>query len=313
MNIMENKRVTAIAVAMAAVFGVLCYKGYESYNKLKDARAEIERKADKVESYATEDLPPTQKNSRMVVQAAGEVGRLATELSNDMRKYVNFCVKGQTGTDPLRYQKDATPVSFQNRLRALSSQISQYAGGKTVLQNSSGDFGMSSLKNQAPTELAAPYYNFLLSAVDGALRHIISSGAPTIERVYCAPLPEAEIGARKKAPYFPLSFEVAFTARRSEIISAGAPDTFSVLPQVVNKLSQDPNIFYIITGLAVNTLHNPPVPGNAAPVVVHTEGDQTPGSSEVAARRASLIVGSADEQVSVHLNIQVLFFTTENI
>ena len=307
MNIMENKRVTAIAVLMAAGFGALCYKGYENYSALKATQSEIAAKIDKVEGYRSEELPPTAKNSQLVVQAANEVEKLAAELTKDVEKYAIFCVKNKEGKDA---QNNVTPVSFQNRLRALSSQIVQDAGGHCVLHNSSGDFGMTSLKNQAPTELAAPYYNFLLTAVNGALHHIIAAGAPTIERVYCAPLPEEEMTARKQAAYFPLSFEVAFTAKRSEVIKADDPSTYSVLPQVLNKLAQDPNVFYIVTGMAVSAIQNAPVVSGSSAAVSPAEASaETPQTT----RKASLLLGSPDEQVNVHLNIQALYFTTDKL
>lgn len=311
MNIMENKRVTAIAVVMAAGFGTLCYKGYENYSALKVAQREIAAKIDRVESYSQDKLPPTLENKKLIEKAAADVEKLAAELSKDIEKYAVFCEKGQGGNDALRYMPGASPVAFQNRLRALSTQIGTEANGKCALQNGAGDFGMTSLKNQAPTELAAPYYNFLLTAVNGALQHIIDAGAPSIERVFCAPLPEEEMSARKKAPYFPLSFEVAFTAKRSEVINADNPDTFSVLPQVLNKLTQDPNMFYIVTGMAVSAQQNAPIAsGSASAAAPAPEGGL---EGEVATpKKASLLLGAPGEQVNVHLNIQVLYFTPKD-
>lgn len=334
MNIMENKRVTAIAAVMGVLFAGLCYKGYESYNTLQSVRAEIERKNSQVQGFASEKLQPTQKNNKLLIEASNEVEKCAVELARDVEKYAAFCIRGES-QGALAYRPNASPVDFQNRLRALSAKINEDLGDHCVLNNAVGDFGMTNLKNQAPTEIAAPYYNFLLSAVNGAVHHIIDAGAPSVERVYCAPLPEEELTARRpavyfsidpkvasgaglvfnkedarkdlKLAYFPLSFEIAFTAKRSEVIDPEKPDTFSVIPQVLNKLSQDQKIFYVVTGVAVSTLQNPPtVSGSTAQAA---PADDAAASAEQA-RKASLILGGADDRVNVHLSIQAYYFTT---
>lgn len=310
MNIMENKRVTAIAALMAIAFVGICYKGYERYSELKDTQAKIAQVNSKIESYTSSEIPPTAKNSEMVVQAANEVEQLASALSKDISKYVNFCMKGESGaeTNSRAYKPAVTPVAFQNRLKELSAAIAEQAAGKCQLNNGAGDFGMTSLKNQAPKEVDAPYLNFLLSAINRAEQHIIAAGAPSIDRVYCAPLPEEEIGARRKPEFFPLSFEIAFTAARSEVIDPAKADTLSVLPQVFNKLVQDGDFFFIITGMAVSTPGNLPIfnNGSSAPEAEGSESNQE-------SRSATLVTGSADERVNVHITLQVLYFTTDKL
>lgn len=316
MNIMENKRVTAITAVMAVVFAGLCYKGYQGYSSLKTAQREIASINDQLDDYRNKNLKPTKANEQQVQLAAKEVEDLLTSLNKDLEKYTSYCVKGASGDDALRFVPGVKPVEFQNRLRALSTKFTQEAAGKTQLHNAAGDFGMTSMKTLTPTEVTAPYYNFLLDAVHGAMRHIIDAGAPSIDRVYCAPLPEEKITAVKKDAYFPLSFEIAFTAKKSEVIQEGKADTYSVIPQVINKLSQDPNIFYIITGVAVNTLQPPPTPEAApsdAPKEAGALDEDAPVADKTSDRIASLIVGRPEEQVSVHITVQVLYFTTDKL
>lgn len=317
MNIMENKRVTAIAALMGIAFIGICFKGYESYAELKASQEDIARKIDLLSSYTSSDIPPTTKNKQEVEKAAVEVKGLAGELSKDIEKYITFCKNGQPNaesTKPHGYMINASPVTFQNRLRDLSADIAAMAQReKCDLNNSSADFGMTSLKTQAPKEVDAPYLNFLLSAVDRVERHIISAGAPSIERIYCAPLPEEEISARKKPDFFPLSFEVAFTARRSEIIKAGDAGTYSVLPKVINSIIHDGDFFFIITGMAVGTQGSLPLVSQADAAAA---GEAVAPEAEEAApeeTNASLIIGKDSERVNVHLNIQVLYFNADKL
>lgn len=312
MNIMENKRVTAIAALMAVAFIGICYYGYGRYTALKEAQAQISQISSKMEDYASEDIPPTGENSKLIVQAAAEVDKLASELEGEVGKYAAFCMRSkpteEAGKNPA-YAAGAKPTEFQANLKTLSDSIGAYAKDhNSQLLNGSGDFGMSSLKTGAATEVQAPYYNFLLYAMDGAVRHIIDAGAPSIERVYYGGLPEESITARKQPAYFPLEFQVAFTAKRSDALELEKQlSTYSVLPQVLNKLSHDPHFFYIVTGMAVNTRDNLPMPatGKPADAAVTEEGGET------VQKKAVLLTGKDNEQVYVHLNIQVLYFTTD--
>lgn len=311
MNIMENKRVTAIAALLAVGFLAICYKGYEKYSVAKEAQEQISQANSKIEGFASDAIPPTAKNSKLIEQASAEVEKLAADLSKDLSKYVTFCVQGDpkaAESRPRGYEINVKPVAFQNRLKELSAEISRQAKDKCALNNGSADFGMSSLKNQAPREVDAPYLNFLLSAVERVEQHIISSGARSIERVYCAPLPDEEINARKKPDFFPMSFEVAFTARRSENIKDGVADTYSTLPQVMNKIVNDDRFFLIITGMAVSTPGNLPPVSNTAAAESGAEAAEGDSGSN-----ASLLIGKSTDEVNVHLTLQVLYFTTDKL
>lgn len=316
MNIMENKRVTALAALLAVGFIGLCYKGYESYSQLKDAQAKIAQAKSKIEDYEAEKLPPTEKNSQLLKKAATEVEQLAASLNEAISKYAVYCTQGAPAAEgnTSAYKPGVNPVAFQNRLKELSAAISAEAAGKDCrLNNGAADFGMTSLKLQAPKEVDAPYLNFLLSAVNRAERHLIAAGAPSIERVYCAPLPEEPINARTKPDYFPLSFEIAFTARRSEVIDPAKPDSFSVLPQVLNKLVNDENFFFTITGIAIATPGNLPVANGGSADAAAEAAAAEEGEAAPAAGNATLITGKADEYVNVHVNLQVLYFTKDSL
>lgn len=309
---MENKRVAGIAAVMVCVFAWLCYKGYESYSDLGKSLKEISQKIDQVEGYSSDGgIPPTKKNREMVEQASKEIDQRVNVLGEAIKKYAVFCTVGQAGSadaKPSPYKPGVNPVTFQNRLKELSAAITREAADKCQLNNASADFGMTSLKNQAPREVDAPYLNFLASAIYRVEQHIISSGAPAIERIYCAALPEEKISARKQPDYFPLNFEVSFTARRSDLIKEGDASTYSVLPQVMNKIIHDGDFFFTITGMAVGTQSSLPMVSARA-----ADGAASDDESGESVSNATLILGKDDEVVNVHFNIQVLYFTTDKL
>lgn len=345
MNIMENKRVTAIAALMGVAFAGICYKGYESYAALKQARSEIDAKISQLETYTAEDdsdgevtssrstknpldadrsaaakLAPTAKNSDLIVSATKEMKQLNEELKRDFAKYVKFCRQGEpnaSSSTPIGYVPNVAAIDFKNRLVgsvsvSLAKEAEKY--GTLLKSEAAKKLGMADYFGGLTGE-NAPYLNFLLSAVYRVETSIIHSGAPTINFVYCAPLPEELINARKKPDFIPLSFEVSFEARRSEVVEAGKESSYSVLPQVINKLVHDSDFFFTITGVSVTT-HGalPSVSAAAAQSATAEESAAAEGEADSGPAEdvATLLVGKSDDTVHVHLNLQVLYFTTDN-
>ena len=70
-------------------------------------------------------------------------------------------------------------------------------------------------------------------------------------------------------------------------------------------------MFYIVTGMAVSAQQNAPIAsGSASAAAPAPEGGL---EGEVATpKKASLLLGAPGEQVNVHLNIQVLYFTPKD-
>ena len=310
MKIMENKRVTALAVLMLIVFGFLCYYGYGQYRILTEAQAKIDDERSKLEGYEEEELPPTRDNSRYLSQAASTMSQLTSELRSSLESFAKACRSEGT---------DIRPDRFPATVSDVTARIAAYAQEKKcALSPEAAALGLNEYRTLPPNERDAPYLNFLLHAADNVVRKVIDSGAPSITRFYRAPLPEKELSARKQPPYFPLEMEIAFTARRSAVdIDPAKDETLSVLPRVINSLVSDKKYFLIITGIAVNSTETlPMMPAYKAPTEVgdsltppSAEDEETGEDSEPVAK---LITGS-DGTVNVHITLQVLYFTTDKL
>ena len=309
MKIMENKRVTALAVLMLIAFGFLCYYGYGQYRILSEAESKIDEERSKLEGYGEEELPPTKDNSRYLSQAASTMSQLTGELRTNLESFAKACRAEGT---------DIRPDRFQKEVNDMTARIAAYAQEKKcALSPEAAALGLNEYKTASATERDAPYLNFLLHAADNVVRAVIDSGAPSITRFYCAPLPEKELSARKQSPYFPLEMEIAFTARRSAVdIDPAKEGTLSVLPRAINSIVSDKKYFLIITGIAVNSTETlPMMPVYKAPREV---GDSlTPaavdGESEEDSEPVAKLITGRDGVVNVHVTLQVLYFTTDKL
>lgn len=303
MNIMENKRVTAIAALMAVAFIGICYKGYEEYSALQKAKQNIDQRVSLLDNMASSTTPPTAESSRAVEKASKTVTDCAADLSKDFEKYISSC-------KTIREEK-LSAIGFQNRIKELSAAITKEAGDTCRINNGADKLGMGRVLSQLPQESEVPYRNFLASAIYKLEKILIKSGAPSIESVYFEGLPETLSSSSK---YLPLNFEISFTARRSENITEGDASTYSVLPQVVNKMIHDGEFFYIITGMAVGTQGNLPLLKSTpdAPAEPQAAEGETPAAEPVQGK-AALIIGTPNEEVTVHLNVQVLYFTADSL
>lgn len=324
MNIKENKRVTAVAAVMGLAFVGLCYYGYDRYSALQSTQARINEINRQVEAYSDEDIVPTAKNSEAISQAAKEAKEYGAKLTAEMSQYAAFCLAGKSDV----YKPITSPIAFQSKLKELVGAMAAYANGKCTFgaEDRPGDdasgvskFGLGQFELQPPREADVPYYGFLLHAINGTMKHIIDAGSPSIKKVYCRPLPEE---ADRKAKYIRLGYEVAFTAKRSEVINPENPESFSVLPQVINKLAHDKDVYYIVTGLVVKDPNdnsqpeanverlNPTVAPAAGEGAEPEEGAE---ATEDNAKVAEPLVGNPDDTVDVFMNIQVLYFTTDKL
>lgn len=309
MNIMENKRVTLLSVLFVAAFGFLVYFGYQQYQDILSTQEEIDSTRAKVESYADEDLPPTRENSQFLAKATTTVDSLAADLRARLEVYAKAC-RGQGA--------DISPARFQKDVNDMTAKIANYASSKgCTLSPDAAALGLNEYKTASATDRDAPYLNFLLHAADNLVREVVDSGAPSIRRFYCAPLPEDKLSARKPSPYFPLDVEIAFTARRSQVdIDTAKEDTLSTLPRVINAIVNDPHYFYIITGVSVKTPETLPMLSAYKPATAPVgdsleQPEAAPAGTDTPI--AQQITGKADSQIVVSLTLQVLYFTTDKL
>ncbi|MBR5895555.1 MAG: Amuc_1100 family pilus-like protein [Akkermansia sp.] len=303
MNILENKRVVALSAVFALAFGGLAYYGYGRMNDFSAAKSELEQINNRVLDFEQDEFPPTEATRKTVKAASKKVADVLKEVKADFASYAVKC-HGDG--------KQISSVDFTNQVRGAIDDLAHQASEKgCTVSPSAADLGMASYKNAAATAEEVPYRSFQLKAAKRVADIIIDSGSPLLDKVYCAPLPDAKL--RKKNADFPLSMEVAFIAKRAQVEEGKTP--VSVLPEVLNRLVADKDFFYKVTGVWVvaNDVNLPGIDAYQAPTQDPNQGDDLNTESSASAaeevrRVAVRKTGSPDETVRVHLNLQVLYF-----
>ncbi len=298
MNISENKRVLALSVLFLAAFGGVAYHGYMRSNDFAAAKAELNEIQDAFDGYNNSEFAPTKESRKALDEAIKKVTKINKELKADMEKYAEVCYGDG---------KTPKPGEFQNEVREAIARVAALAtnSGASV-GNPAADLGMAQFKNALAVEKDVPYRSFQLKAVEQVVTDILASGAPALEKVYCAPIPDEDV---RKDAVFPLDFEVAFTAKRGQ------------LPGILNKIAGNHQYFLMVTGISV--INSTPLPGIDAYVA---PGEQAPaptsgddlmgdgGEQQAAAAPADAKAiavrktGDPNETVRVHLIMQVRFF-----
>lgn len=303
MNISENKRVVALSAVFALAFGGIMFYGYEKSQELAESKAVIAEINDRFAGYDGQELSPTKKNLKAIKDAFSQVSGVNKDLQAELNRYASYCWGDG---------KKISAQDFQNELRDAINKIKSQASAQSArVAGPAENLGLASFKNAAPVADDVPFRSFQLKAVTRVAETIIAAGASSLEKVYCAPLPEEaaeslNANSRKAQPYFPLRFELAFDATRG------------VLPKVVNGIVGDKDFFLTITGLAVRggeTL--PGIDAYAAPAEIAAAGEdlgaepsQTAENAQSGFRTVAVRkTGAPDEKVRVHMTMQVLYFT----
>lgn len=305
MNILENKRVVALSAVFALAFGGLVYYGYDRSVAFDTAKKELDSINERVLDFEQSEYPPTNATRKAVKDASKKVEDSLKALKADFAAYEAKCIGDG---------KVMTSVDFTNQVRGAIDDLKRAAGEKgCTLSPAAEDLGHAPFKNDAAPAEEVPFRSFQLKAAKRVADIVLASGAPLLDKIYCAPLPDPKL--RKKAANFPLSLEVAFEAKRCEVEDGKTP--VSVLPQVMNSLATDKDFFFKVTGLWVaapeeslptmdeykGATENPDVGddlgGEAAPA-------QETEVRQIAVRKT----GSPDEKVRVHINLQVIYFNS---
>ncbi len=305
MNILENKRVFGLSVVFALAFGGLAYYGFDRLSAYEAAKTELDDINTRVQDYEASEYPPTPATRKAVTAASKKMVETLNGVKADFATYADRCIGDG---------KTITSVDFQNQVRTAIDELGRKAAARGCkLSGSAQDLGMAQFKNAAATAEEVPYRSFQLKAAKRVAEIVVDAGAPELEKLYCAALPDPKV--RKKGSYFPLSLEVAFKAKRSEAEQAGKAPV-SVLPGVLNSLAADKDFFFKVTGLWVASADSsiPGVDPYRDPSGDATQGDDisASGSEESQAPEARTIAtrktGSPDEMVNVYVNLQVLYF-----
>lgn len=301
MNISENKRVVALSALFAIAFGGICYIGVTRMQDAAAAQKELTDINNRFEDYGNAEVPPTRKNRDALKVAYAQVNQVNADLQKQIEHYAAACYgdgKAQTAQD------------FQSQLKNDIDKIAALAKEKgTTISSPAADLGMSGFKNSPPVADDVPFRAFQHRAVMRVAEDIINAGATTLDKVFCATLPDeaqdAAKGSKKAAPYFPLSFEVAFEGKRG------------CIPAVINSIVSDKDMLLTITGIAVKGSEDlPGIEAYQAPTATPAGGEDIGSAAAASAEAAAPAVrtvarrltGNPDDTARVHLNLQVLYF-----
>lgn len=298
MNISENKRVVALSALFALAFGGVMFYGYGESQKYAANEAEISQIRDRFEGYTSKDMAPTKQNLKEIKSAFSEVAAARADMQAEMNRYAEKCM-GEG--------KKISALEFQERLNASCDALRKMANAqKVAFSGSAAEMGMETHRKAIPVADNVPFLDFQRRAVQRVSETIISANVTSFTKVYCHALPDEAIESiepnnRKAAPYFPLSFEVEFEAKRGAI------------PAVINSIVKDKDYFLTITGVAVEDASKLPGVDAYKEPGAPAEGGSNLGEETAAASAGDVIavrkVGAPDEKVRVYLTLQVLYFT----
>lgn len=298
MSISENKRVIALSAVFAIAFGGIMYYGYDRTQQFENTQKELKAISERFQDYENAEVPPTAANRKEIKAAFDKVTQVNKDLQAELAHYASFCYGDG---------KKISAQDFQNNLRSAIAKIDGLAKEKgAVVSSPAADLGLAAFKNAAPVEDDVPFRSFQMKAVERVAEIILNSGAPVLDKIYCAPLPEAAAeaakGGRKAEPYFPLNFEVAFEVKRG------------ALPQVINGIVADKDFLLTITGMAVKGNDSlPGIDAYVAPTAApegENVGDAAAAPEAAPAARVIAVrkTGAENETARVHLTMQVLYF-----
>ena len=312
MNILENKRIIGVSAGFILAFGAITAYGYGRGQDFKKAKESIDKNISIMTAGNNATLRPTEKSLEAVTKATKRAEKASKDVTKALGAYRTFCVGDSKGI---------TTVEFERRVREAIENVGKLAESKgCTMQETAKKLGMAAFESATSMNTdEVPYRRFQLRAVERVVTDIINAGAATVEKVYCAPLPQDVAELKESEEYFPLAFEVSFTAKRSMVTDGKTPAKQSPLPQVLNAVSTDKEFFLIPTGVAVDMEGDPPrsVDEYQAPPPA-SEGMNFGGSQPEAGAPAApqtiatLKTGSPDDKIRVHINFQVLYFTGAN-
>ncbi len=299
MNISENKRVILLATLFGVAFAGIMYQGYSAYADADKKNTRLSEISAEFDNYNASEFPPTSDSFTKLRKAYNEANALSKELAAKMDRYAAAAKNAASGIK--------TPVDFQNAVNKTIADVKTDAAAKKVLIGPGAiDLGFGSFKNTAAIAPEVPYRAFLLAAVQNMTNTLVNAPCVAVDKIYCANLPEETQKTGRNAPdYFPLRFEVSFTAKRGS------------LPSVLNAILKDNKFYYLVTGLGVESnIALPSIepyeePRETEEVAVDPNAPADQGPAVALNSVARPMTGLPTETVRVHLNLEVLYFNNK--
>lgn len=309
MNILENKRATALTGVFALAFVGLMAMGYMKSTEADAINKEASTNENALRSATGSALAPNAETKAVLNKATKSLQARAAIIKADLKPYTATC-KAITA-DAISKETLFHP----EHLGAARNWLNKKAGatGCEIPGAEGFTFGLDrnyNERNDAATTETTPFLLYQLNAARTLAGYVADAGAVSLDRMYCEPVPGEEDGN-----YTSLHIELTFTAKRGNIPSDGAHT--SVVSQIENAIldgkgeivlrqeeSKDARYLFKIKGINANSNNT------YEPIDTYSEPFQTAGEANTEpASIAKRKVGQEDETVQVNLIVEAIYFS----
>ena len=313
MNLFENKRAMSLTGVFAlAIVGMTAY-GFSVCSETNAKIAECEEAQKALKSQTEAVLPPSTKTIAALEAATKSLTAQSAILKKGLTPCINTCKKLVTGS--AKNNEIFGPQHLAAARKWLDDKIN--ANGSSAFSRPGGDqftFGLGRDYNErqdAANRDTTPYLLYQLNAARTLAGYVADSGAISLDRMYCEPVPSEDDGERTS-----LHIELSFTAKRGAVPTAG--DYASPLSKVLNAIKEGKGVvvpregkaesgeyFFVLKGLNASTIK-----GTYIDKQEYTPTARVAGSENVEPEQiATLLVGDADDEVRFNLVIEAVYFS----
>ncbi|MBE6420012.1 MAG: hypothetical protein E7031_07755 [Akkermansiaceae bacterium] len=316
MNLFENKRAAALTGVFTLAFAGLMAYGFSVSSTAGDLIKEGEeaRKALKSKTEAT--LPPDKATVAALNSATKSLAEQVTALKKELVPYVKTCKK--LTVDSTKNKEVFGP----KHLESARSWLDKKSNGCTRPGGDGFTFGLDRNFNErqdAANEYTTPFLLFQLNAARTLAGYIADSGAVSIDRMYCEPVPTEEDGARTA-----LHIEIGFTAKRGAI-PPDAKEFNTPFTKVLNAIQEGNGVivsregkidegndkapvkyFFVIKGITAVANGNYEDKDEKYEAPAQVAGSE---STEITETIAKLVVGNPEDTVRYNLVVEAVYFS----
>lgn len=330
MSIFENKRAVALTSVFAVGFiGCLAW-GFSAKSALDTKLAEITAQEETQRGLQNRELSPTADTISELNSQRKALANKTAVLEKDLATYTATCRELSKGA--INKNERFRPAFLETARNWLNKKK-----GDKAIQIPDGDnftFGLDKDYNEKEDAANAdntPYVIYQLNAARTLAGYVVDSGAVSLDRMYCEPVPTEKVEEGNVS----MHIELSFTAKRPHTpylqpdklteIGKAKDETeraklqnVSALTYVVNeilkgngdalttqKLDTAGKYFFIIRGFRISGSNvceeNTPI----EPPVANAGEEAKENDAPVAKRR----VGSPEDTVSVDLIIESIYFS----
>ena len=228
MSIFENKRAVALTSLFAVGFVGFLAWGISSKSALDATLAEITAQEETQRSLQNRVLSPSEETIQALNKQRKAIKDKTAILQKDIQPYITTC--SELSKDAINKNERFRPAFLESARNWLNKKK-----GESAIQIPDGNsftFGMDkdyNEKEDAANTENTPYVIYQLNAARTLAGYVVESGAASLDRMYCEPVPQEKVEEGNVS----MHIELSFTAKR--------PNTPYLLPETLEKIKQAAN------------------------------------------------------------------------